>query len=94
MRAGAGGRGGARTAPSIGRRGTLQSSVGDSAKVPICLLWVNQVGGTYFLDRLYGPGTHWAGVEAAADPIPFPTRTGPALHLMRVGGPARRPGWR
>ena len=26
---------------------------GDSAKVPICLLWVNQVGGTYFLDRLY-----------------------------------------
>ena len=53
MRAGAGGRGGARTTPSFGRRGTLQSSVRDSAKVPICLLWVNQVGGTYFLDRLY-----------------------------------------
>ena len=29
---------------------------GDSAKVPICLLWVNQVGGTYFLDRLYKTG--------------------------------------
>ena len=25
---------------------------GDSAKVSICLLWVNQVGGTYFLNRL------------------------------------------
>ena len=31
---------------------TLQSSVGDSAKVPICLLWKNQVGGRYLLDRL------------------------------------------
>ena len=31
---------------------------GDSAKVPICLLWVNQVGGTYFLDLLYGMGTN------------------------------------
>ena len=33
--------------------GTLQSSVGDSVKVPICLLWKNQVGRRYLLDRLY-----------------------------------------
>ena len=52
MRAGAGGRGGARTTPSSGG-GHPPVLGGDSAKAPICLLWVNQVGGTYFLDRLY-----------------------------------------
>ena len=67
--------------------------MGDSAKVPICLLWKNQVGGEYLLDRLYSlPSGQvltycWSG-DLSRHIIPA------ALRTSRRDFPPTRPGSR
>ena len=56
---------------------------GDSAKVPICLLWVNQVGGTNFLDRLYSRSKKY---------VPSPPRGATVAFRLLAESPPRRAG--